>query len=298
MRKHRFLGFLHIGLCLIVWFGCGNDDDDKDTITSKDGVPMVLIPAGEFEMGDHFNDGVAWERPVHTVSLDAFYMDMYEVTNTRYATFLNEMGRHHGDSGQEWGGLGDIELVGGQYRPKVGFEEHPMTEVNWYAAATYAQWAGKRLPTEAEWEKAARGGLVGKRYPWGDEAPDEGQQYRANYNQGARIADGYRDTAPVGSFPPNGYGLYDMAGNVWEWCMDEFDDGFYARSPRENPVAGGATLFVNDDFTNVNVPRVVRGGGLLNSNPYRIRVAHRNVAYTPERFNYFIGFRCARSVAL
>ena len=127
MQTHRFLYFLAIGLCLI-WFGCGNDDDDGDnddnrnTIMGKDNAPMVLIPASEFEMGDSKNEpesSMERSRPVHTVSLDAFYMDVYEVTNARYATFLNEMGKHQGDNGQKWLDIGDgeelIELVGGQY---------------------------------------------------------------------------------------------------------------------------------------------------------------------------------------
>jgi len=143
----------------------------EEIISEIDGATMRLIPAGEFEMGDHFNEGTDWERPVHMVKVDAFYMDVTEVTNAMYAVFLNAVGKHVGDTGNVWLDIGDgdelIELVGGQYRPKAGFEEHPVIEVSWYGAAAYCQWAGKRLPTEAEWEKAARGGLVGKRYPWG-----------------------------------------------------------------------------------------------------------------------------------
>ncbi|MCD6506169.1 PEGA domain-containing protein [Candidatus Poribacteria bacterium] len=218
-------------------------------ITGKDGAPMVLIPAGEFQMGDHFNEGGFDERPVHTVYLDAFYIDKYEVTNELYARFLNDIGRNEDDEGHQLLDINDsdclIEFVGGQYRPKAGYENHPVIEVSWWGAKAYAEWAGKRLPTEAEWEKAARGGLVGKRYVWGDEMPP--RQLVGNFADetakrkypGWTIVEGYDDgyvgTAPVGSFVPNGYGLYDMAGNVWEWCADWYDENYYSRSPRRNP---------------------------------------------------------------
>ena len=249
------------------------------TVIGRDGAPMVLIPAGEFEMGDSKNDPEDWmkhSRPVHTVYVDAFYMDVYEVTNAQYKKFMDATGH---SAPRFWNDA------------RFNQPEHPVVGVNWYDSGAYAQWAGKRLPTEAEWEKAARGGLVGKRYPWGDEAPDAGGTYRANYDPGNDAADGYAFTAPVGSFPPNGYGLYDMAGNVWEWCMDEWDSGFYARSPRENPVAGGLISFVNNNFTNVTTNRVIRGGG-WDDYPYGLRVADR-LSYSPDYSDYWLGFRCA-----
>lgn len=311
MRKFVCYGLAAVIVLNSLLTGCGGDEAEEvlqqtqgfEGITGKDGAPMVLIPAGEFEMGDHFKEGDLNERPVHTVYLDAFYMDVYEVTNARYATFLNEVGDYRGDGGQVWLDIGDeeerdeasIELVGGQYHPKPGFEDHPVIKVSWYGAATYAQWASKRLPTEAEWEKAARGGLVGKRYPWRDEAPNEGEQYRANYDPQEADADGYVRTAPVGSFPPNGYSLYDMVGNVCEWCMDGWSSSFYSRSPRENPVAWGIISFVDNNFANVRSLRGLRGGSWL-ADPYSLRVANRNYN-TPERTYPFIGFRCAASDA-
>ncbi|MCZ6675871.1 MAG: SUMF1/EgtB/PvdO family nonheme iron enzyme, partial [Candidatus Poribacteria bacterium] len=149
-------------------------------------------------------------------------------------------------------------------------------------------------------EKAARGGLVEKRYPWGD-ADLNGTlcnfaDKNTDFNFSDKNADdGYQYTAPVGSYSPNGYGLYDMAGNVWEWCMDEYDLDFYANSPRNNPIAGGAISFVNNNFTNVKDFRVLRGGSWLN-NPNCLRVAYRNGGSLPSSTVDYFGFRCAGSV--
>ena len=170
---------------------------------------MVLIPAGEFEMGDHFgdhfNEGWDEELPVHTVYLDAFYMDVYEVTNAQYQEFVEATGHR----APEYWNNSDFNAP---YQPVVG--------VTWFDAVAYAEWAGKRLPTEAEWEKATRGGLVGKRYPWGDEAPGI---YRANYFAGGNgVADGYEYTAPVGSFAPNGYWLRSEERRVGKECRSRW----------------------------------------------------------------------------
>jgi len=198
----------------------------QEIVSEKDGAEMVLIPAGEFSMGDHHGDLHAGCRPVHTVYLDAYYIDVYEVTNAQYATFLNEyqttsiwlphqtplqiqvrpeystVERHIlFNIYSDWC---LIEKVKGTYKPKAGYEDRPVVEVSWYGAAAYAQFYGKRLPIEAEWEKAARGGLVGKKYPNGDTITHDDANYHGDR------------TAPVGNFAPNGYGLYDMAGNVWE----------------------------------------------------------------------------------
>ena len=170
---------------------------------------MALIPAGSFEMGDHFGEGSDDELPVHTVTLDGFYMDKTEVTVGRFKAFL-------ADSGYSWGGSWDgVD----QYSPS---DDHPMIYVNYDDAVAYSEWAGKRLPTEAEWEYAARGGLEGKRYPWGDEIDSS----KATYDSGN---DG--TTKLVGSFEANGYGLYDMAGNVWECCQDWYGADYYSSSP-------------------------------------------------------------------
>jgi formylglycine-generating enzyme required for sulfatase activity len=249
---------------------------------------MVLIPAGEFSMGDHFNEGMIDEKPVHTVYLDDFYIDAYEVTNAQYAQFLNRYGKNTDAAGHELLEIGSIEKVGNTYKPKLGYENHPVTYVSWYGAAAYAQFYGKRLPTEAEWEKAARGGLVGKRYPWGDNITHDD----ANYD-GTGGKDKWNETSPVGSFAPNGYGLYDMAGNVWEWCADEYDSGYYSKSPRNNPKGPGVVItFKNNDFTNVNTRRVLRGGTWDNY-PLYLRCAIRRLN-EPTYTNFSLGFRCSQ----
>ncbi len=252
---------------------------------------MVLIPAGEFRMGS--NDAAAGsdEQPVHSVYVDAFYMDEYEVTNAQYAAFLTAKGKH-AEAGHTWLDIGDgderielVERVGGVYRAKAGYENHPVVEVSWYGAMAYAQWAGKRLPTEAEWEKAARGGLAGLKYPWGDTIDSS----KANYNNHIR------DTTAVGKHSPNRYGLYDMAGNVWEWCLDEYNAGFYAISPSQNPLSGANSVrWLLDNYTGVNSSRVLRGGS-WNNNAQYVRVADR-YRRTPTLTPYYFGFRCVRAV--
>ena len=200
------------------------------------------------------NSGGSNEKPVHSVYIDAFYMDEYEVTNAEYAAFLNAKGKHT-ESGKTWLDIGSararIEYVAGVYRAKGGYENHPVTYVSWYGAMAYAAWAGKRLPTEAEWEKAARGNLSGLTYPWGNTIDSS----KANYNR--HIG----DTTAVGEYTANGYGLYDMAGNVWEWCLDEYDSGFYAVSPSQNPLSGANSIeWILDNYTGVESSRVLRGG--------------------------------------
>jgi sulfatase modifying factor 1 len=269
----------------------------------EDGAPMALIPAGEFEMGtdpEEIPELVQWakkyysgveanwfenETPRHKVYLDDFYMDVYEVTNAQYARFLNEYGGNTDAAGHQLLDIDSdyclIEGTGNTYRPKAGYENHPVIEVSWYGAAAYAQFYGKRLPTEAEWEKAARGGLVGKRYPWGDEL-DPG---KANCNAdlvGSRsfaVEDMLKYLKPVGSFPPNGYGLHDMAGNVWEWCADWYSGTYYADSPRENPQGPGS-----------GTRRVLRGGSWGSLADY-LRAASRGDS-VPSSTGSLVGFRC------
>jgi formylglycine-generating enzyme required for sulfatase activity len=261
---------------------------------------MVLIPAGEFRMGS--NSGSSNEKPVHSVYVDAFYMDKYEVTNAQYAAFLNAKGKHTRkwqdvvkywccscEGGNTWLDIGDgderIEYVAGVYRAKGGYENHPVIYVSWHGAVAYSKWKGKRLLTEAEWEKAARGNLSGLTYPWGNSIDSS----KANYNN--RI----KDTTAVGKYTANGYGLYDMAGNVWEWCLDEYNSGFYAVSSSQNPLSGANSIrWILDNYTGVKSSRVLRGGSWLNA-AQDVRVADRSPD-APSGTSNGLGFRCARAV--
>ena len=246
---------------------------------------MVLIPAGEFEMGS--DKGAANERPVHTVYLDAFYMDTHEVTNIQYKAFI--------DANPEWQkenippAFHDgvyLRLWDGNTYPE-GKADHPVIYVSWYAAMAYAEWAGKRLPTEAEWEKAARGGLGRKTYPWGD-TPDA---TRANY------ARHYNAPIAVGQYPPNSYGLYDMAGNVSEWCLDEYDPDFYATSPRENPFSNGTIEATLNNFRDMKKTDRVLRGGCWSDNGLFLRVSYRD--WGPQHYtSVFRGFRCVKDIPL
>lgn len=244
---------------------------------------MVPIPAGEFEMGSHI--GKNNERPVHTVYVDAFYMDVYEVTNAQYKVFV--------DANPEWQKENIAEafhdgvylrLWNGNAYPD-GKADHPVVYVSWYAAVAYAQWAGKRLPTEAEWEKAARGGLVEKMYPSGDTIDATRANYARHFN--APIA--------VGRYPPNGYGLYDMAGNVSEWCLDEYDPDFYATSAPKNPFSNGTREEVIKSFKVIKKKNRVLRGGCWTDNGLFLRVAYRD--WGPQHYtSVFRGFRCVKDI--
>ena len=244
-------------------------------IVGNDGAPMALIPAGEFQMGS--KNGADDEKPVHTVYVDAFYMDVYEVTNAQFKAFVDANPQWQKDQipGKYHNGNYLKPWSGNSYPNGKG--NHPVVYVSWYAAMAYAEWAGKRLPREAEWEKAARGGLQGQRYPWGNTI-DAGQ---ANY--GGNLG----STTSVGSYGANGYGLYDMAGNVREWCVDVYQENFYEVSPPRNPVAG--------DLTNQTTTYRVLRGGSWSDNAQFLRVAYR-VGFAPSGPSVSLGFRCARAV--
>lgn len=263
---------------------------------------MVLIPGGEFRMGAEDSEAcpVDGEGPVRTVHVDPFHIDACAVTNRQFAGFVKHTGYRTDAERHGWSYVFDGLLtpagrahvrpgtVPGApwWRPVNGAcwrapegpgssvaerPNHPVAHVSWHDASAYAGWAGKRLPTEAEWEKAARGGLDGARYPWGDELTPRGR-HRCNIWQGPFPArntgeDGHLGTCPVNAFGANGYGLYNVAGNVWEWTSDRWSDG---------------------------TGRVIRGGSYLCHHSYcnRYRVAARTYN-TPDSGTGHMGFRCA-----
>ena len=235
---------------------------------------MVFIPAGELTRGTESNRAnqiclknskvckQSWfkdEEPVHTVRLNGFYIDIYEVTQKEFRQVMGE---------------NPSDFAGSNL---------PVERVNWYEADSYCKKLGKGLPTEAEWERAAKGG-VGSTFPWGENAESKKANFcdqRCNKRwQESQFDDGYRHTAPVGSFPANGYGVFDMAGNVYEWVADWYDDDYYKTSPRANPKGPVEGKL-----------KVIRGGSWINYS-VGVRPSDRTEAKPKGRLN-FVGFRCA-----
>jgi serine/threonine-protein kinase len=235
------------------------DSKSQATVNKKDGSEMILIPAGEFLMGAGDNDQEALdgEKPQHKVCLDAYYIGKYPVTIAQYRVFCSKTGRKM--PREPWWGSND---------------DHPVVNVDWGDAVAYCRWVGGRLPTEAEWEKAARG-IDGRTYPWGEDVPDS---YYANYGV---MVDA---TTPVGSYPKGAspYGVLDMAGNVWEWCSDWYGEDYYRGSPEYNPK--GST---NGSY------HVFRGGS-WNAKALVLRASFRCL-YTSDFDSGNLGFRLART---
>ena len=257
------------------------------TISNFDApAEMAVIPAGEFLMGSNDADANTSEKPLHPVYIDAFYIDKYLVTNEQYKTFLEANPQWQKDSIYTDFHNGNYLRTWHRNNYPKGAANHPVVNVSWYAAMAYAQWAEKRLPTEAEWEKAARGGLTGKKYPWGDQIDATKANYGENIGQ----------TTPIGEYPPNDYGVYDIVGNVWEWCLDEHILDFYTVSPRRNPVAGGDITYVINNFTSLKTYRVLRGGSWI-SIPRYVHVSPR-FRFTPSHSINNVGFRCVSTVPL
>ncbi|MEI6339790.1 MAG: formylglycine-generating enzyme family protein [Verrucomicrobiota bacterium] len=281
---------------------------------------MILLAGGSFLMGSEGRE--IWpqdgEGPARAVSLDAFWIDECAVTSGAFEAFVAATGYVTEAENFGWSFVHSSQLSGEErgkrkafrvqglewwYRvdgadwrhpltPEVSVREmrrldHPAVHLAWSDAAAYARWCGKRLPTEAEWEYASRGGLEQKIYPWGDELTPGGK-HRCNIWQGEfpkkdRGEDGYRGTAPARSFKPNGYGLYNMTGNVWEWVNDWFDPDYAAYGVRTNPPG-----------PNRGETRVMRGGSYLCHASYcnRYRCSART-ANTPDTSSGHLGFRCA-----
>jgi len=283
---------------------------------------MKLIPGGEFLMGNEGDYGFPadGEGPVHTVEIAPFYMDATCVTNEQFNDFINAT--HYKTEAEKFGWsfvfyghltpkqqatavrarvLGSewwCRIDGATWRhpegPGTNIKKrwkYPTLHVSWNDVIAYCKWAGKRLPTEAEWEYAARGGLEQKRFPWGDELEPEGK-HRMNVWQGKfpsqnTEADKHYGPAPAQTYQANGYGLYCTTGNVWEWVWDWFDPSYYQTSPRENPTGPTATD-----------RRMMRGGSYLCHESYcnRYRTDSRS-SNTPDSSTGNLGFRCVRDVA-
>lgn len=283
-------------------------------------IEQAVVPAGRFAMGDSTGVGNAGdgETPVHEVVLPEFSIDATSVTNDQFARFIHATGYRTEaeafgfsavfhlalDAPQSeimgpaagtpwWLGVqgADWAHPGGSRSSIDGIGDHPVTHVSWNDAVAYCEWAGRRLPTEAEWERAARGGIEGATYPWGNELHAARQesadtQWRCNIWQGEfpvrnTLDDGFLTTAPVRTFEPNGFGLWQAVGNVWEWCSDWYSPGYYASSPESNPQGPDA-----------GSGRVLRGGSFLCHDSYCNR--YRNSARssnTPDSSMSNSGFR-------
>jgi len=239
------------------------------TIVGGDGEKMVFIPSGLFPLGGG-DAGDFDEQPQRIIFLDAYYIDQYEVTNKNYKRFASMLGRS----------LPEIPVFEDDTKLLQG-EEQPIVGVTWLDAMAYCKWAGKRLPTEAEWEKAARG-TDERTWPWGN-------VFDALLTNGRGEEDGFKYSAPVGSFEQGRsfYGLYDMAGNVSEWVADWYDQFFYKVAPDRNPKG--------PDTSDITSILVYRGGSYM-SNAHDLRVSKRFGGAHAKRGESTVGIRCARNI--
>jgi len=260
---------------------------------------MVLVPAGDFSMGstdedidelfelcstkipDCERESLEDQYPQRLVYLDSFYIDEFEVTNAQYAQCVR--GGNCTESNPS-------SRNRSSYYANPEYDQYPVIRVSWFDAQAYCEWAGKRLPTEAEWEKAARG-TDARLYPWGNEAPDASRLNYCDFDcrwkqfRDQDVHDGYADTSPVGAYPmgTSPYGACDMAGNAWEWVADWYDSAYYAVAPSRNPL--GPT---------VGAKRVLRGGSF--ENIWHVTSATYRSHELPRTRTYGVGFRCAASI--
>ena len=297
--------------------------------TGHSNTGMVLIPAGQFQMGsDDFVDS----KPIHTVSINSFWMDEHEVTNVQFAEFVKATGyitvAERKLNPADFPGVPQDKLVPGsavftppagsvslsdplqwwQYVPGANWryplgttaakakDNEPVVQICYEDAAAYATWAGKRLPTEAEWEYAARAGRNNSTYYWGNELKPGGKWaaniFQGNFPDKNTHEDGFSGVAPVKSYGPNALGLYDMEGNVWEWCSDLYRPDYYQQSPVNNPK--GPSVSYDPDEPGL-VKHVQRGGSFLCSDQYCIRykAGSRGKGETSSASNN-LGFRCVK----
>jgi len=232
---------------------------------------MVFVPSGQFQMGATGPNALTDEQPAHTVYVSGFYIDRYEISNAEYRRFIIATDRAAPRVDAPWADA--YNWSGSDYPPGTG--EHPVVLVSWHDAAAYAAWAGKRLPTEAEWEKAARGGMNGKIFPNGDRLELSHANFFKSYLRTRKLR-------PIGSYEPNALGLHDMAGNVWEWCQDWYAEDYYKNAERIDPRGPAHGQY-----------KVFRGGGWMNEATF-LRCAQRG-KNSPDHRSPALGFRCVRS---
>jgi formylglycine-generating enzyme required for sulfatase activity len=287
---------------------------ERERATSGSADGMIKLEGGPFLMGAEDADSVPQdgEGPIRECRVDPFYLDRHTVTNAQFQEFIAATGYITEAERFGWSFVFSAKASNLQHVPGMGWwrrvdgaiwshpegpdssvtnrETHPAVHVSWNDAAAYAKWAGKRLPTETEWEFAARGGLIQKRFPWGDDLTPNGK-HLCNIWQGEfptlnTAEDGYEGTAPIDAFPPNGFGLQVITGNTWEWCSNWFSPDHHLYATRDNPVgpAQGTT-------------RAMRGGSYLCHTSYcnRYRVAART-SNTPDSSTTNISFRCALDI--
>ena len=290
---------------------------ERTRVTTGSTERMVKLDGGRFLMGTESAEGFPadGEGPVREVTVDALYMDAYPVSNAQFSEFIRGTGyrteserfgwsfvfhRHIAQEsvsarafGTEWWCKVDGADWAHPEGPDSGIDsrlDYPVTHVSWNDAGEYARWAGKRLPTEAEWEYAARGGVEQRIYPWGDELTPEGRHlcnvWQGDFPNQDTGEDGYTAVAPADAFPPNGYGFYSITGNAWEWCSDWFHPAYHITATRTNPVGPPA-----------GTAKVMKGGSYLCHRSYcnRYRVGART-SNTPESATTNISFRCVRDL--
>ena len=320
-------------LCIVILVSCAKDPKKQALVSD-----MILIPSGEFMMGSTDPHTFPDEYPQHKVIISSFLMDKYEVTNRQFSDFVNSTGyvttaerpfkyydHQLGDSTSRKGSLifDSSDLLGKQtledlnwwkWREHASWKhpngpgssiidkmDHPVIHVSWHDANAYAQWAGKRLPTESEWEWAARGGKKDIRFPWGNSEVNISYQ-KANLWQGRfpfmnEVKDGNQWSSKVGEYSQNGYGLYDIAGNVWEWCMDEYDMNAYNKRSVQKNLVDPVSKVTYDLIEPGQEKRVMRGGSFLCDETicsgYNIT---RRMRSTPDTGFIHTGFRCVIDV--
>lgn len=291
-----FIGLLLYSLVIAFLASCSQEEKAR----AVDYSSMKLIKGGTFQMGT--NDGFPYEGPVHEVTVNDFWIDEHEVTVAEFAKFIEATAYVTESDKYGWSGVFSgaemawIPVEGANWQYPYGPNEaaakpdEPVRQISWNDAVAYANWKGKRLPTEAEWEYAARGGRKGSKYFWGDERfPQDsvyGNWWQGHFPDTNLLSDGYADVAPVKSFPPNGYGLYDMSGNVWEWTADWFSRTYFQDSSTHNPTGPKSGQEI-----------VIKGGSFLCCENWceGYRISSRQFTPKDSGLNN-LGFRCVADV--